>query len=185
MSEIINVTQPLLLEKHFVRVIGIGNTLAGDDGLGVHAVRYLEASMAQDSGIDFVDGGTLGLYLLDDIVEAPAVILIDALRFQSEPGSVCVFEGDAMDNLIQNPCRRTSHEVGLSDLLAVVRLLDGLPAHRAIIGIEPSRCGWCGDLSKEAAAALPVVAQKIEEVLMRWDLAVVGSEPGTVSGQAR
>lgn len=151
-----------------IRVIGIGNTLAGDDGLGVRAVQSLGAEADHDAAVEFVDGGTLGLYLLDDIVSSDGVILIDAVRMGERPGTVRVFEGAAMAEFVCSSVPRTAHEVGLADLIHAVNLLDGMPRRSALIGVEPEACTWCGELSDAALGALQDINLACRTILRRW-----------------
>lgn len=151
-----------------IRVIGIGNTLAGDDGLGVRAVHQLRSGADGDTAVEYVDGGTLGLYLLDDIVSSDGVILIDAVRMGACPGTVRVFEGAALTQFVRSSSPRTAHEVGLADLIHAVNLLDGMPRRSALIGVEPEACTWCGDLSDAARSALLRVEGVCREILRGW-----------------
>src|SRR5690348_2390982 len=115
-------------------VIGIGNSLLADDGAGVRAIRRLQAE-SPDPAIDFIDGGTLNFSLLPYLEDADSLIVIDAAELGTLPGMVRVFEGEAMDHAVAGSRRRSVHEAGLADLLAMAQLKDCLPDRRALITV--------------------------------------------------
>jgi hydrogenase maturation protease len=149
--------------------MGIGNTLLGDEGAGVHAVRALAASFAGRPDIECLDGGTLSFTLAASIENTDRLVVIDAAQLDAVPGSVSLFENEDMDRYLGSHRKGSVHEVGLIDLLVVARLSEALPAKRALIGIQPEFIDW-------AEAPTPAVAQGIEracalagELLARWD----------------
>lgn len=119
-------------------VLGLGNTLLSDEGVGVYAVHALQPLLAGRTEIECLDGGTLSFTLAAPIGEAARLIVIDATELQSPPGTVRVFEDADMDRFLGSNRKRSVHEVGLLDLLAVACLGGQLPARRALIGIQPA-----------------------------------------------
>ena len=134
-------------------VIGIGNLLMGDDGVGVHAVRQLSADGPQPGDVRLVDGGTLGLDLLPLVADAGALVLIDAVDMGLRPGTVRVLHGAEMHGALGGHI--SPHQVGLGDLLAVGRLTDSLPQQLALVAIQPAAVDVGLELSEACAAALP------------------------------
>ncbi|MDA8361926.1 MAG: HyaD/HybD family hydrogenase maturation endopeptidase [Gammaproteobacteria bacterium] len=151
-----------------VVVLGLGNVLQKDDGVGVHALRWLQGEPGLARAADFVDGGTVSFTLLETIEEAKSLIVVDAVRLDARPGCVHVFEGADMDRLLSRPQAGSVHEVSLSEVLDMARLRDGLPARRALIGIEPEGIGWGDTLSAPVHAALPQVTAAVCRVLDGW-----------------
>lgn len=149
-------------------IMGVGNTLQGDDGVGVHALHWLQSALGAQPGITLYDAGTLGVTLLVEIEQTERLIFIDAMRMNSVPGTVRCFEGAAMDQWLRRAQAGSVHEVSLGELLDMARLLDRLPPHRALIGIEPGHIGWGEHLSTELAGALPQVESCVRDVLRRW-----------------
>jgi hydrogenase maturation protease len=147
-------------------VLGIGNCLMSDDGVGVHALNHL---MRQEQGpsVHYVDGGTVGLALAPLIEDAEALVVLDAVRLGAPPGSVHLYEGRELDRLV---LRRhgTPHEVSLADLLGVARLQGRLPERRALVGVEPLRVTVGFELSPCVAAAVVQVAVATRTLLARW-----------------
>ncbi|MCG6877129.1 MAG: HyaD/HybD family hydrogenase maturation endopeptidase [Betaproteobacteria bacterium] len=152
-----------------VLVLGIGNTLLSDEGAGVHAVRQLQAGAADRSGIDYMDGGTLSFTLAGPIEESDAVVVIDAADFGAEAGAVRVFEGEAMDDFLGSARKRSVHEVGLQDLMAVAALAGRLPERRALIGIQPHELGWGDALSPRVAEGISQACTQTLEIIARWN----------------
>ena len=149
-------------------VMGVGNVLQGDDGAGVHAIRRLEASLRGRPGLNLYDAGTLGTTLLIEIEQAERLVILDAMRMETPPGTVRCFEGAAMDRWLRRRKAGSVHEVGISELLDLARLQERLPTRRALIGIEPGYIGWGAALSREVAGALDEVERLVRGLLRSW-----------------
>jgi hydrogenase maturation protease len=149
-------------------VLGIGNTLLGDEGAGVYAVRALAADQGERPDIAFVDGGTLSFTLAAPIEEADQLIVIDAAQLKADAGTVRVFEGGEMDAFLGANRKRSVHEVGLIDLMAIARLTDALPARRALIGIQPQYVDWAEQPTAAVAAAIPHACEQALALIRRW-----------------
>jgi len=158
-------------------VLGVGNSLLGDDGVGVHVVRFLVDNPPCAVNCKIVDGGTLSFTLASEVEETDALIVIDAANLGEAPGSVRVFVGDAMDDFVANRRSRSVHEVCLLDLLTVLALNGDLPSKRALIGVQPTHIGWEHNLSPAVQASVVVVAAKVDDLLMRWGCADLTTEP--------
>lgn len=153
-----------------ILVLGLGNTLLSDDGVGLHvldALRQRGLELGEGARVRLQDGGTLGLTLLPDIEDADALIVVDAAMIGGAPGAVDVFEGEAMDRQLAG--RKTSvHEVALSDLVDAARLVGRLPERRALVGIQPATTEWGLAPSPVVAAAVPRACTAIEDIVDRW-----------------
>ena len=143
-----------------VLVLGIGNLLMGDEGVGVHVVRrLLDGGRPIAPDVRVVDGGTLGLDLLPLISDAGALIVVDAAELHAEPGAVRILRDGELDGAMAG--HLSVHQVGLSDLLAVGRLTDGLPARLALVAIQPGAIEVGVELTPECRAAVPVAVDAI------------------------
>jgi hydrogenase maturation protease len=150
-----------------VLVLGLGNSLLADDGVGVLAIRRLRDEPA-GAPLELVDGGTLNFTLLQYLEEALAMIVIDAADLQERPGTVRVFEGDDMDRVVAGARRNSVHEAGLADLMAMARLRERLPPRRALITVQPQHIGWGETLSAPVARALPGICERARLLAERW-----------------
>ncbi len=149
-------------------VLGIGNTLLSDEGVGIVAMRALQDRLQPCEDIDFLDGGTLSFTLAPAIADCSGLIVFDAAMIDGPAGSVGCFEGDAMDKFIGENRKASVHEVGLLDLMSIARLSDHWPDRRALIGIRPVQLDWGELLSPAVAAGVPQMCQHAEALLRRW-----------------
>lgn len=139
-----------------VVVLGIGNILLSDEGVGVHTVGLLEARYCVPDGVELVDGGTAGMDLLNTIADAEALIIIDCAELKSPPGTVRRISGPAVPAFFHQ--RISPHQIGLSDLLAGAALIGVLPERLTLIAIQPESLELGTELTAtgRAAAALAV-----------------------------
>ncbi len=149
-------------------VLGIGNTVLCDEGVGVVAMRELQARYAERDDIEFLDGGTLSFTLAVPISECTALLVIDAAALGGTPGTVRSFEGEDMDRFLGANRKSSVHEVGLLDLLAISQLGGHWPERRALIGIQPALVGWGENLTPQVAAALPEVGVVACDIIERF-----------------
>ncbi len=153
-------------------VIGIGNVLLGDDGVGVRVVEALEATARADEGFlppgtRIVDGGTLGLDLLGMVRGSRGLVLVDAARLGGRIGEVRAL--DAADIDAAGGARDGGAGSAVGELLAVARLMDWLPTRVAVIGIEVAAVDVGVHLSPPVAGAIPAAVTAVRRELRRMD----------------
>jgi len=147
-----------------IAVLGIGNLLLKDEGIGVHLVQEL-ASIVDASNVTIVDGGTSPdiMSLVDPSIDK--LIIIDAVKGGYKPGTVYRFSSDDLDLDSVSPV--SVHDIGVLESLRMMALLDRQPKSTVIIGIEPKEIDFGLDLSPEVEQRLPeiikLVLQEIEE----------------------
>lgn len=149
-------------------VLGLGNTLLGDEGAGVRAIQRLESDWPNLRGVEYVDGGTLSFTLAGPIEDADHLIVIDVAQLHKAPGTVEVFEGEQMDRFVGDGKKTTPHEVSLLDLLAIAYLSDSLPRNRALIAIQPQCMDWSETLSDVIEQSLSLVCDQTLALIRRW-----------------
>jgi hydrogenase maturation protease len=154
--------------KRKTLVLGLGNTLLGDEGAGVYVVRALQEQYADLADVEFLDGGTLSFTLAGPIEDADSLIVIDATQLQASPGTVRVFEAEDMDRFLGSHRKSSVHEVSLMDLMAIARLVEALPARRALIGIQPEYLDWSDALTPTVARAIPMASDLAMELIGKW-----------------
>lgn len=154
-------------------VLGIGNTLLSDEGVGIHAMRYLKDHY-ELPGVRYLDGGTLSFALAGDVGGAARLLVIDAAEFHAAPGTVRVLEGSEVDAYLVGG-RRSVHEVGLADLFDIARLEGRLPRDYALIGIQPANLDWGDELDPPVRRAVPRAAAEAASLIGRWS-----RQPGVV-----
>ena len=116
-------------------LIGLGNILLRDEGVGVHAINILKERYHFNRGLEIIDGGTLGLDLLPFLETCDRVLFVDAIDFGREPGYIGEIEDDEILPAFQT--KLSVHHIGLSDLLLAVKWMDLKPAKIYLIGIQP------------------------------------------------
>ncbi len=147
-------------------VLGVGNNLLTDDGVGIHVLNAVgRTSRYPDTAL--IDAGTVGLALASHLADLDGLVAVDAMRLGKEPGCVSVFEGTDMDAQLRRH-HGSVHELGLSDLVDALRLSDALPDRRAIVGIEPASLDWGTEPTEAVARAIPKAVDSIERLLNAW-----------------
>jgi hydrogenase maturation protease len=142
-----------------VLVLGIGNVLMGDEGVGVHVLRALELEPAIP-GVRLLDGGTGGVNLLAEFDGASAILLVDATYDGHDAGTVTYLEPQRVADL---PRGLGAHDFGLKDLFAAAALLGRLPPlHLYTISVKTIR-PMCTELSPEVGAAIDATVQRVYE----------------------
>jgi hydrogenase maturation protease len=117
-----------------VLVLGIGNLLRSDDGLGVHIIHYMEESgAALPAGVELLDGGTAGFDLLGLIEHYDKIVIVDALKADDKPGSIYRFRPE---HAVETRSRFSLHEVGIMEVIRVLKIMDRNPEIE-FIGIVP------------------------------------------------
>jgi hydrogenase maturation protease len=123
-------------ERTPLLVLGLGNVLLEDDGIGAAAVSLLRDRFDVPSGVSVLDGGTLGLSLLPYVQNADAVILVDAVRADALPGTIVRLDGEDVGPAVAT--RLSPHQVGVADLLDGARWLEQYPQRVVLLGIVPA-----------------------------------------------
>lgn len=147
-------------------VLGLGNVLCGDDGVGVEVIWRLRRDFELPPEVRLLDGGTLGLALMSEIAGAPAVLLVDAIRDEGEPGTLVRLDGDEVAPAARH--RLSVHQIGVTDLLDGLRLIDAYPASMTLLGVVPAGIELGIGFSPAVEAALPrLVAAVAAEIAAR------------------
>jgi hydrogenase maturation protease len=116
-----------------ILILGIGNVLLTDEGIGVRALKELERKFTFPANVELLDGGTAGIELLRHIRNRDYLIIIDAMKCDQEPGTVVRVEGDDVPAAFRT--RISPHQLGLSDLLAAAMLTDELPKNLVLFDL--------------------------------------------------
>ncbi|MGE3844365.1 MAG: hydrogenase maturation protease [Vicinamibacterales bacterium] len=149
-----------------VRVLGMGNTLAGDDGIGPRVIEHLQSAYVFLPEIELVDVGTPGLSLTDHLLDIDVAILVDAVYHRTGRARVQVYRGDEAVACL--PLERSSaHEPALRRTLAALRLAGTGPQELVLVGVAPERCDIGTDLSPPVRAAIATTARVVCRELTR------------------
>jgi hydrogenase maturation protease len=146
-------------ERTPLLVLGLGNVLLEDDGVGAAAVALLRERYTACSGVQVLDGGTLGLSLLPYLESADALILVDAVRADATPGSLVRLTGDDVAPAVAT--RLSPHQVGVADLLDGARWLGRYPRRVVLLGLVPESMELVVGLSARVRPALPTLVERV------------------------
>ena len=149
-----------------VTLIGLGNLLMRDEGVGVQAVRAVEERYEIPPDVEIVDGGTSGLDLLPYIEGRDRVLFVDAVNFGQEPGYIGVLENQEIPALFAR--KDSLHHLGLMDVLATAQLLDVTPRHLCLIGIQPLNLEIGLELSELLQTRMELLVAQIITKLGDW-----------------
>ncbi len=150
-------------------ILGLGNILLRDEGLGVHLIERLRGQHKFPDEVQIVDGGTLGLDLLPYLEGAGRLLIVDAVVFDAEPGRLIRLEGDALP--YQSALKVSPHQAGLQDMLAMARLQGCLPPTVVVWGMQPASFHeWGMTLTGVVEARLPGLMDAVLAELKKWGI---------------
>ena len=148
-----------------VLVLGVGNVLLSDEGVGVHVVRRLQ-SMELPPDVEAIDGGTAGYELIEFLAGRKRVIIVDCIRADGPEGSIICATPDQLDLRWAAPS--SVHQLGLSELLYHARLLES-PPEILIVGIIPKTPLEAGtEVSESLIPVLDVAVSKVLQLASEW-----------------
>ena len=146
-----------------ILVLGMGNILLQDEGLGIRALEVLQRDYELPSEVELLDGGTTGMGLLDDISRRQHVVVLDAVQTGAPPGTPVVMRGGEVP--VYFGIRVTPHQLGLSDVLATLELSGEQPGSVTVLGLVPAALEMSLELSGTIEAKLPeLVALAVAEL---------------------
>ena len=144
-----------------ILILGIGNVLMGDEGIGIHTVKALaEKNLPKE--VELLDGGTGGFHLMSYFQEYENIIMIDATLDKKPAGTVSVIQPKFASDF---PKALSAHDIGLKDLLEAVALLDKLPKIYLITISIKDLNNMSLELSPAIFKAIPEVINKVDSVL--------------------
>lgn len=158
-----------------ITVVGVGNLVHTDDGLGIHAIQRLQADPRVPKDVALIDGGTFGIDLLAYLHDCERLILLDAADIGQEPGALVRLTGKDLTGL---PGGASVHQLGVADLLATLPLVSDIPREILLLGAQPASTDWGTELTAPVAAALEKIVDAAVEQLQEWSRA---EEPAPVN----
>jgi hydrogenase maturation protease len=163
-------------------VLGVGNVLLQDEGVGVRTVEELLRRYRFGEDVHVLDGGTAGIELLRYIDGVEHLVIIDAISAGKKPGTVMRVEGEDVPATFET--KITPHQLGLSDLLATARLTDVMPPYLVLFGVEPKTMETGLEFSAEVLGSLDKLCGHVVEELRKLGYTVEECEtPGACSSR--
>jgi hydrogenase maturation protease len=147
-------------------VLGIGNLIMTDDGVGVRVVQHLSEGYVFPSEVTILDGGTLGLDLLTHLEGVERLLIIDAMKTGGPPGTIVRMTGEEIPMVFET--KLSPHQMGLKDLLAVSVLRGITPPEMVLLGIQPGNIELGVDLTPPVEAQLDTLMDMALRELENW-----------------
>ena len=151
-------------------VLGVGNILLTDEGLGVHVVKELKENYNFTPEISLIDGGTMGMELLTYMRGMKRILLIDAINGGEAPGTVYEFPHRELEQYFTEHI--SVHEVGMQDILRIRAIQENPLEDAIVIGVEPESLEIGFEPSAPVQAVLPEVKERVLRVLRNWGVQV-------------
>lgn len=158
-----------------VLVIGLGNPIMADDGLGVAALERLRQRWSLPESVRLVDGGTWGMNLLPLIEEADRIVFLDAIDAGRPVGALVLLEREELPRFFV--LKLSPHQIDLREVLALAELRGTLPSDLVAIGLQPGRVEMSSGLSLEVESRLDELLSAVVERLAAWGHACDPLEP--------
>jgi hydrogenase maturation protease len=147
-------------------VLGIGNILLSDDGVGVHIVNKLNNEYIFPANVTLIDGGTKGLDLLPLLEDKERVLFVDAANFKKEPGTIDMVIGENIPAFLSQ--KLSMHQIGVPDMLFAARLMGITPPEMCLIGIQPKSMETSTEMSEEVKVRFDDLYVKVLDKLREW-----------------
>ncbi len=136
-----------------VVILGIGNSILSDEGVGIHAAAALRERYVLPPGVEVIDGGTAGMELLEPLSDVDLLLVLDAVTARREPGSLVCLAGSQVPVFFRS--KLSPHQVSICDVLASLEFAGGAPRDLVLIGVEPESLELGLELTPTVAARLP------------------------------
>jgi hydrogenase maturation protease len=156
-------------------VLGVGNILLSDEGIGVRAIEKLQLDYDLPPEVVVIDGGTTGMEMLDDLSKSDHIIIIDAVRSGKAPASIVRLTGEQVPVFFKT--KLSPHQIGLSDVLATLAFIDEQPGGVTVIGVEPVSLETGMALSPQVEARLPELMDLVVTELRELGVVVKNNLP--------
>ncbi|MGQ0286610.1 HyaD/HybD family hydrogenase maturation endopeptidase [Pasteurellaceae bacterium 22721_9_1] len=153
-------------------ILGVGNTLLTDEGVGVYVVQALEKLTKFAPHFDIIDGGTCGMELLDALANREYLIIIDAVLAGKKAGEIVVLHNEQVPTFFSQ--KISPHQLGICDVLSALKLTDEYPQHLCLIGIQPHSLEPHIGLTEVVQQAFPQIYATLAEQLQALGLPTIG-----------
>ena len=154
-------------------MLGLGNLLNRDEGLGVHALRALGERLGPDPRVELVDGGVLGLNLLPLVESCSHLLVLDAVDAGRPPGTVIELDRDRIPML--RGVTLSEHQVTFQEVLGLASIRGRLPGTVHLLGAQPADLSVGVEVGPAVSGAIPHIVERALELVSRWNATVPAS----------
>ena len=156
------------MQEPTITILGLGNILMSDEGVGVHVVNEFQKRYAVPEHVEIVDGGAAGLDLIPFIEGREKVLMVDAVNFDQEPGFIDTIENEEIP--IRLTQKASMHHLGLMDVLCIVRMSGNVPSELCIVGIQPKSLELGLDMTPEIWDKKDALIERVVQKLREWNI---------------
>jgi hydrogenase maturation protease len=149
-------------------VLGLGNMLMADDGIGLAALARLQDEWFVPPDVDLVDGGTWGMNLLPIIERTDQLLVLDAIDHGLEPGTLVRLQDDDVPRFLST--KLSPHQIDLREVLALAQLRGTLPGELVAVGLQPGKVEMSTELSPPVRARLGEMVEEAARTLAGWGI---------------
>jgi hydrogenase maturation protease len=146
-----------------VLVLGLGNILLQDEGIGVRVIERLKRDFEFPADVEVLDGGTAGMALYEHIIDREHLVVVDAVKTGRAPGTLITLNNDEVPAFFRN--KVSPHQLALSDILAALQIAGNSPPQITVIGIEPLQLDTGLDMSATVTDQIGVLVKMVVEHL--------------------
>ncbi|NTU41903.1 MAG: HyaD/HybD family hydrogenase maturation endopeptidase [Nitrospirales bacterium] len=158
-----------------IAVIGLGNILLTDEGIGVHTLNALQERYSFSPEVELIDGGTMGLDLLPFLEGRDKVLIIDAVDFGKEPGFTGMVRGEAIPSVLNS--KISVHHLNLGDVLFSAKVMGIMPQEILLIGTQPASLAVGLSMTAEIAPKMETMVEMAVNILKEWGVECVSQFP--------
>ncbi len=159
--------------KKPILILGVGNNIQKDDGIGVHVLEELQ-KLSLPQNIELFDGGTAGFDLIGVVSDREKVIVIDAVNGGQPPGTIYKFSPE--DLKVKNILYDSLHQLGIIESLQMAKLMDQYPKECVIFGVEPQNIEWGLELTEPLKVKVPKIIELVLKELNISSQEVISGE---------
>jgi hydrogenase maturation protease len=156
-------------------VLGIGNILNRDEGLGVRALDLLEEQVGPVADVEYVDGGVMGLSLLPLVEDCEHLLVLDAVDAGAEPGKFVEMNGEEIR--LFTGIKMSEHQITFQEVLGLAFIRDKLPPYLHLLGAQPSDLTIGLEISDKISETLPRIVERAAAVIRDWGFEVPAQDP--------
>lgn len=160
------------MDNAHIAVLGLGNILLGDEGVGVRAIEELRKAYDFPENVTIIDGGTMGLDLLPFIEKKDKLLIVDAVKLDKEPGTIAIIEDEDIPSFVST--KLSIHQIGLPDIIFALRLLGTMPPKITLIGMQPEKIESGLAMSESINKNFGSLLQAVIEKLCEWGVEIKG-----------
>jgi hydrogenase maturation protease len=147
-------------------ILGIGNTLFTDEGVGIHLLPILEEEFKHDEDIEIIEGLTDGMKLLGPVEDAENLIIIDAINAGKDPGTIISLQGDEIPAYFG--VKMSIHQMGFQEVLLAAKMRERYPKRIAMFGMQPASLELGIELTTKVSEKLPELAAAVINQVNDW-----------------